>query len=161
DAHIDVSMYEDNLVKYEYEGKTAMLIAINQTLQGVIAVADTVKDSAEEAIQQLHELGISVTMLTGDNARTEQAITKQVDRDAIITQVLPEEKASKIAEIQDNNKIVDMVGDGVNDAPALVQADIGIAIGTGTEVAIEAADVTILGGELLLIPKAIKASNST
>ncbi len=161
DAHIDVSMYEDNLVKYEYEGKTAMLIAINQTLQGVIAVADTVKDSAEEAIQQLHELGISVTMLTGDNARTAQAIAKQVGIDAVISEVLPEEKASKIAELQDNNKIVAMVGDGVNDAPALVQADIGIAIGTGTEVAIEAADVTILGGELLLIPKAIKASNST
>ena len=155
DAHIDVSMYEDNLVKYEYEGKTAMLIAINQTLQGVIAVAD------EEAIQQLHELGISVTMLTGDNARTAQAIAKQVGIDAVISEVLPEEKASKIAELQDNNKIVAMVGDGVNDAPALVQADIGIAIGTGTEVAIEAADVTILGGELLLIPKAIKASNST
>src|SRR5699024_4260384 len=161
DAHIDISKYEDNLVKYEYEGKTAMLIAINQTLQGVIAVADTVKDSANEAIQQLHELGISVTMLTGDNARTAQAIAKQVGIDAVIAEVLPEEKASKIKELQDNDKIVAMVRDGVNDAQALVQADIGIDIGIDTEVAIEAADVTILGGELLLIPKAIKVSNST
>src|SRR5699024_3686996 len=134
---------------------------INQTLQGVIAVADTVKDSAEEAIQQLHELGISVTMLTGDNARTAQAIAKQVGIDAVISEVLPEEKATKIAELHNNNKIVAMGGDVVNDAPGLVQVDIGIAISTGTEVSIEAADVTILGGVLLLIPKAIKAINST
>lgn len=161
DYHIDVTMSEDNLMNYEYEGKTAMLISINQTLRGVVAVADTVKDSANEAIKQLHELGISVTMLTGDNERTAQAIAKQVGIDSVISEVLPEQKASKITSLQDENKVVAMVGDGVNDAPALVQADIGIAIGTGTEVAIEAADLTILGGELLLIPKAIKASKST
>ena len=119
------------------------------------------KRQANEAIKQLHELGISVTMLTGDNERTAQAIAKQVGIDSVISEVLPEQKASKITSLQDENKVVAMVGDGVNDAPALVQADIGIAIGTGTEVAIEAADVTILGGELLLIPKAIKASKST
>lgn len=99
--------------------------------------------------------------LTGDNKRTAQAIAKQVGIDTIIAEVLPEEKASKVAEIQSEGKKVAMVGDGVNDAPALVKADIGIAIGTGTEVAIEAADITILGGDLLLIPKAIKASKST
>ncbi|PTI63859.1 HAD-IC family P-type ATPase, partial [Staphylococcus succinus] len=126
-----------------------------------IAVADTVKDSANKAIQQLHNLGINVAMLTGDNERTAQAIAKQVNIDTVIAQVLPEEKASKINELQKTGKTVAMVGDGVNDAPALVQADIGIAIGTGAEVAIEAADVTILGGDLLLLPKAIFASKST
>ena len=100
-------------------------------------------------------------MLTGDNERTAQAIANEVGIDTIIAQVLPEEKAAKIKSLQTQDKTIAMVGDGVNDAPALVQADIGIAIGTGTEVAIEAADVTILGGDLLLIPKAIKASKAT
>ena len=100
-------------------------------------------------------------MLTGDNQLTAEAIASQVGIDTVIAQVLPEEKATKIKSLQANNKTVAMVGDGVNDAPALVQADIGIAIGTGTEVAIEAADVTILGGDLLLVPKAIIASKST
>ena len=139
----------------------AMLISVDNELRGVVAVADTVKDTAQQAIQKLHELGIEVAMLTGDNKRTAQAIAKQVGIDTIIAEVLPEEKASKVAEIQSEGKKVAMVGDGVNDAPALVKADIGIAIGTGTEVAIEAADITILGGDLLLIPKAIKASKST
>ncbi len=100
-------------------------------------------------------------MLTGDNERTAQAIAKQVGIDQVIAQVLPEEKADKVKDIQLQDKKVAMVGDGVNDAPALAIADIGIAIGTGTEVAIEAADITILGGELLLIPKAIKISHAT
>ncbi|HAR0522053.1 MAG: HAD-IC family P-type ATPase, partial [Staphylococcus epidermidis] len=149
------------LAQFEKEGKTAMLISVDNELRGVVAVADTVKDTAQQAIQKLHELGIEVAMLTGDNKRTAQAIAKQVGIDTIIAEVLPEEKASKVAEIQSEGKKVAMVGDGVNDAPALVKADIGIAIGTGTEVAIEAADITILGGDLLLIPKAIKASKST
>ena len=152
---------ETNLAQFEKEGKTAMLISVDNELRGVVAVADTVKDTAQQAIQKLHELGIEVAMLTGDNKRTAQAIAKQVGIDTIIAEVLPEEKASKVAEIQSEGKKVAMVGDGVNDAPALVKADIGIAIGTGTEVAIEAADITILGGDLLLIPKAIKASKST
>ncbi|WP_438873328.1 HAD-IC family P-type ATPase [Staphylococcus saprophyticus] len=152
---------ENNLAQFEKEGKTAMLISVDNELRGVVAVADTVKDTAQQAIQKLHELGIEVAMLTGDNKRTAQAIAKQVGIDTIIAEVLPEEKASKVAEIQSEGKKVAMVGDGVNDAPALVKADIGIAIGTGTEVAIEAADITILGGDLLLIPKAIKASKST
>lgn len=138
-----------------------MLIAIDQKLRGTIAVADTVKDSTNKAIQQLHDLNIEVVMLTGDNQRTAEAIASQVGIDSVIAQVLPEEKAAKIKSLQANNKTVAMVGDGVNDAPALVQADIGIAIGTGTEVAIEAADITILGGDLLLVPKAITASKST
>src|SRR5699024_2248538 len=134
---------------------------VNDDYRGAVAVADTVKETASQAISQLKEQELEVIMLTGDNERTAQAIAKQVGIDHVIAQVLPEEKADKVKEVQDQGKKVAMVGDGVNDAPALAVADIGIAIGTGTEVAIEAADVTILGGELLLIPKAIKLSHAT
>ena len=161
DHEIDVGDAEIELVDYEVEGKTAMLIAINGAFRGIVAVADTIKETAPQAIRELKEQGLEVIMLTGDNERTAQAIAKQVGIDKVIAQVLPEEKADKIKEIQSKGKKVAMVGDGVNDAPALAIADIGIAIGTGTEVAIEAADVTILGGELLLIPKAIKISHAT
>ena len=161
DHQIDVGSAEQELIDYEVDGKTAMLIAINGKYRGVIAVADTIKETAPQAIRELKEEGLEVIMLTGDNERTAQAIAKQVGIDQVIAQVLPEEKADKIKEIQLQGKKVAMVGDGVNDAPALAIADIGIAIGTGTEVAIEAADVTILGGELLLIPKAIKVSHAT
>lgn len=161
DHQVDMLNVEQELVKYEVEGKTAMLIAIDGNYRGTVAVADTIKETAPEAIQQLKEQGLEVVMLTGDNERTAQAIAKQVGIDRVIAQVLPEEKADKVKDIQLQGKKVAMVGDGVNDAPALVTADIGIAIGTGTEVAIEAADVTILGGELLLIPKAIQISHAT
>ncbi|WP_042353954.1 heavy metal translocating P-type ATPase [Bacillus rubiinfantis] len=161
DYQIDIRDNEDKLADFETNGKTAMLIAIDGKYRGIVAVADTIKESAPEAIQQLQDMGIEVVMLTGDNERTAQAIAKQVGIDHVIAQVLPEQKADKVKELQAQGKKVAMVGDGVNDAPALVTADIGIAIGTGTEVAIEAADVTILGGELLLIPKAIKISHAT
>lgn len=158
---IDVGGAEQELIDYEIEGKTAMLIAIDGQFRGIVSVADTIKETAPQAIRELKKEGLEVIMLTGDNERTAQAIAKQVGIDKVIAQVLPEEKADKVKEIQDKGKKVAMVGDGVNDAPALAIADIGIAIGTGTEVAIEAADVTILGGELLLIPKAIKISHAT
>ena len=158
---INIDGYEEKLVEFETNGKTAMLIAINGEYSGTIAVADTIKETAPEAIKQLKAMGIEVVMLTGDNERTAQAIAKQTGIDQVIAQVLPEEKAEKVKQLQAQGKKVAMVGDGVNDAPALVTADIGIAIGTGTEVAIEAADITILGGELLLIPKAIKISHAT
>ncbi|MFZ3578303.1 heavy metal translocating P-type ATPase [Virgibacillus sp. DJP39] len=161
DHQIDVGGAEQELIDYEVDGKTAMLIAIDEKYRGIIAVADTIKETAPQAIRELKELGLEVIMLTGDNERTAQAIAKQVGIDRVIAQVLPEEKADNVKEIQLQGKKVAMVGDGVNDAPALATADIGIAIGTGTEVAIEAADVTILGGELLLIPKAIKISQAT
>src|SRR5690606_38252114 len=158
---VQIDGYEETLNEFEMNGKTAMLIAINGNYRGMIAVADTIKDSAKEAIEQLNEMGIEVVMLTGDNERTAEAIAKQVGIHHVVAQVLPDEKAEKIKELQALGKKVAMVGDGINDAPALVIADIGIAIGTGTEVAIVAADVTILGGELLLIPKAINISHAT
>lgn len=161
DHKIDIQDVEEHLITLEIEGKTAMIIAIDEKYSGIIAVADTVKETASEAIKQLKEDGLEVIMLTGDNERTANAIAKQVGIDRVIAQVLPEEKADKIKELKEQGKKVAMVGDGINDAPALAIADIGIAIGTGTEVAIEAADVTILGGELLLIPKAIKVSHAT
>jgi len=161
DNQVDAGALEQELIDYEINGKTAMLIAINGEYRGTVAVADTIKETAPEAIKQLKKQGLEVIMLTGDNERTAQAIAKQVGIDEVIAEVLPEEKAKKVKEIQLQGKKVGMVGDGVNDAPALAIADIGIAIGTGTEVAIEAADVTILGGELLLIPKAIKISRAT
>ncbi|RLL41996.1 copper-translocating P-type ATPase [Oceanobacillus piezotolerans] len=161
DHQVNAVDAEEAMAQFEIEGKTAMLIAINGEYRGVVAVADTIKETAPEAIKQLKEQGLEVIMLTGDNERTAQAIAKQVGIDTVIASVLPEEKADKVKEIQLRGKKVGMVGDGVNDAPALAIADIGIAIGTGTEVAIEAADVTILGGELLLIPKAIKISHAT
>ncbi|MFC2947050.1 heavy metal translocating P-type ATPase [Virgibacillus sediminis] len=158
---IEAASAESELARYESEGKTAMLIAVDGVFQGIVAVADTIKETAPEAVRQLKEQGLQVVMLTGDNERTASAIASQVGIDQVIAQVLPGEKADKVKEIQLEGKKVAMVGDGVNDAPALAVADIGIAIGTGTEVAIEAADVTILGGELLLIPKAIRLSHST
>lgn len=153
--------YEEQLINFEEQGKTAMYIAVNNNLAGVIAVADTVKETAKAAIDQLKAAQVDVYMLTGDNKRTAQAIAKQVGITNIIAEVLPEEKANHVKALQLEGKKVAMVGDGINDAPALAVADIGIAIGTGTDVAIEAADVTILGGELTLIPKAIRLSKKT
>src|SRR5699024_9549735 len=126
-----------------------------------VAVADAIKETAAEAIGKLQNQGLDVIMLTVDNEENAMAIAKQVGLDRVIRRDLAEDKADKVKEIQLQSKSVAMVGDGVNDAPSLAVADIGIAIGTGTEVAIEAADITILGGELLLIPKAIQLSKST
>jgi len=152
---------EKDLLRFETEGKTAMYIAINSTIMGMVAVADTVKETAKPAVQQLIELGIEVYMLTGDNDRTAKAIAVEVGIQKVIAEVLPEDKVNHVKELQLKGMKVAMVGDGINDAPALAVADIGIAIGTGTDVAIEAADLTILGGELTLIPKAIVLSKKT
>ena len=161
DSKVDLQDAESKMSELETDGKTVMLTAVDGIYAGMIAVADPIKESAKEAISQLKNLGLEVIMLTGDNTRTAQAIAKQAGITQVIAEVLPEEKAAKVKEIQSTGKKTAMVGDGINDAPALAAADIGIAIGTGTEVAIEAADVTILGGELLLIPKAIGWSNAT
>lgn len=162
DYNISISnKLNEQLNHYEYLGQTAMMIAVDNQINGIIAVADTVKNDAKQAIKELRNMNIDVVMLTGDNNRTAQTIAKQVGIEHVIAEVLPEEKAHQISLLQDKGKQVAMVGDGINDAPALVKADIGMAIGTGAEVAIEAADITILGGDLLLVPKAIKASKAT
>lgn len=161
DNNMDEETISSEMEQYEYDGKTAMIVAVDGEIKGIVAVMDTVKESAAEAIASLKDEGLEVIMLTGDNTRTAQAIARSVGIDNVIAEVLPEEKADKVKSVQQEGKIVAMVGDGVNDAPALATADIGIAIGTGTEVAIEAADITILGGELTLIPKAIRLSHKT
>ncbi|WP_434121282.1 heavy metal translocating P-type ATPase [Salinicoccus roseus] len=161
DNDMDEEAISSEMEQYEYDGKTAMIVAVDGEIKGVVAVMDTVKESAAEAIASLKDEGLEVIMLTGDNTRTAQAIARSVGIDNVIAEVLPEEKADKVKSVQQEGKIVAMVGDGVNDAPALATADIGIAIGTGTEIAIEAADITILGGELTLIPKAIRLSHKT
>lgn len=158
---VDITNDEPKMYTFEEEGKSAVLIAIDGQCKGIVAVADTVKDTAKETIEQLKADNLDIIILTGDNERTAKAVGKEVGIEKVIAEVLPEDKANKIKELQAEGRKVAMVGDGINDAPALATANIGIAIGTGTEVAIEAADVTILGGELLLIPKAMKMSRLT
>ncbi|NMA01136.1 MAG: copper-translocating P-type ATPase [Clostridia bacterium] len=142
-------------------GKTPMFIAIDGELVGIIAVSDVVKDTSSKAIKKLHEMGIEVAMITGDNHRTAQAIAQEVGIDIVFAEVLPEDKANKVKELQGLGKKVAMVGDGINDAPALAQADIGIAIGSGTDVAIESADIVLMKSDLLDVVTAIQLSKKT
>lgn len=151
----------EQMAELESSGKTAMLVAIDQTYAGMVAVADTIKETSKEAIARLKELGLEVYMITGDNERTAQAIAKQVGVDHVLAEVLPDGKADQIKELQKSGKKVAMVGDGINDAPALVTADIGMAIGTGTDIAMEASDVTLMRGELTSIADAIHMSKRT
>lgn len=152
---------EETSNKFASEGKTPMYIAIDGTLAGIIAVADTVKDNSKKAIEVLHNMGIEVAMITGDNRRTAEAIAKQVGIDVIIAEVLPQDKAQQVKKLQAAGKKVAMVGDGINDAPALAQADIGIAIGSGTDVAIESADIVLMKSDLMDVPTAILLSKNT
>ena len=161
EENINISSIEEDMQQFEYDGKTAMIVAVDGELRGIVAVLDTVKSTAKQAVEEMHKEGIEVIMLTGDNTRTAEAIGREVGIDAVIAEVLPEQKAEEIRKIQGSGKVVAMVGDGVNDAPALALADVGIAMGTGTEVAIEAADLTILGEDLTLIPRAINLSHKT
>ncbi len=143
------------------EGKTPMFIAINENLVGIIAVADVVKENSKSAIKKLHDMGIEVAMITGDNRRTASAIAKQVDIDIVLAEVLPQDKANEVKKLQEKGKKVAMVGDGINDAPALAMADIGMAIGSGTDVAMESADIVLMKSDLLDVVTAIKLSKST
>ncbi|KNF09799.1 cadmium, zinc and cobalt-transporting ATPase CadA [Gottschalkia purinilytica] len=161
DKNIDIDGLIGNLERLEDEGKTAMLFAIDGKAQGIVAVADTVKETSKEAIDKLKEMGIDIYMITGDNERTAKAIASQVGITNVLSEVLPEHKAEEVEKIKAQGKKVGMVGDGINDAPALASADIGFAIGTGTDVAIEAADITLMKGDLKDIPKSIALSRRT
>ena len=138
-----------------------MYIAIDNVLSGIIAVADQVKDSSAKTVEQLHKLGIEVVMLTGDNRKTAQVIAEQLSIDKVVSEVLPEDKANEIKKLQAQGKKVAMVGDGINDAPALVQAEVGIAVGTGTDVAIDAADIVLMKPDLNSVVNAIVLSTSS
>ncbi len=143
------------------EGQTPMYLALDSRAAGIIAVADTLKEGAIEAVKALHRLGIEVVMITGDNPRTAQAIARKVGIDRVLSEVLPEDKAQEVKKLQAEGKRVAMVGDGINDAPALAQADIGISIGTGTDVAMEASDITLITGDLQGVVRAITLSKRT
>ncbi|MEE0728495.1 MAG: heavy metal translocating P-type ATPase, partial [Clostridium saudiense] len=158
---IDIGELRGEADRLANEGKTPMFIAINNSLEGIIAVADTVKPSSINAIKELHNMGIKVAMITGDNKKTAEAIAKQVGIDIVLSEVLPEDKANEVKKLQGKDDKVVMVGDGINDAPALAQADIGIAIGSGTDVAIESADIVLMRSDLMDVIVAIKLSKAT
>jgi len=161
ESHISLENLETAADKLASEGKTPMFVVINGRLSGIIAVADTVKENSKKAIERLHSMGIEVAMITGDNKRTAEAIAKQVGIDRILAEVLPEDKANEVKKLQAEGRKVAMVGDGINDAPALAQADIGIAIGSGTDVAMESADIVLMRSDLMDVPTAIQLSKKT
>jgi len=161
EKNINISSLDETSDRLASEGKTPMYIAIDGNAAGIIAVADTVKASSKNAIESLHKMGIKVAMITGDNKRTADAIAKQVGIDIVLSEVLPEDKANEVKKLQVDGNRVGMVGDGINDAPALAQADIGIAIGSGTDVAIESADIVLMRSDLMDVISAIKLSKAT
>jgi Cu+-exporting ATPase len=158
---LDLNGLAPEVARLQAEAKTAVLVGVDDTVQGVIAVADTLKEGSREAIQELHAMGLRVLMITGDNYATAQAIAAQVGLDDVLAEVLPGDKAAQVKQLQEAGEVVAMVGDGINDAPALAQADVGIAIGTGTDVAMAAAPVVLISGDLRGVARAIALSRRT
>ncbi|MDX6711087.1 MAG: P-type Cu+ transporter [Blastocatellia bacterium] len=161
DRAIELENFEKLVEELAIQGKTPIYVALDGRLAGLIAVADEIKPESREAIAAMQRLGLEVVMMTGDNKRTAEAVAKQVGISRVLAEVLPEGKAGEIKRLQNEKRIVGMVGDGINDAPALAQADVGIAIGTGTDVAIEASDITLIKGDLRGVVKAIELSKAT
>ncbi|NMS88918.1 copper-translocating P-type ATPase [Clostridioides difficile] len=161
DNNIALEDLEEKSNTLASQGKTPMYIAVDGKLAGIVAVADVVKESSKKAIEILHDMGIKVAMVTGDNVKTANAIATQVGIDMVLAEVLPEDKSKEVEKLQKQGKFVAMVGDGINDAPALAKADIGIAIGSGTDVAIESADIVLMKSDLMDVPTAIKLSHET
>ncbi len=158
---IPLNGLEAQIESLQAEAKTPMIVAVNGQARGVIAVADVVKEGSAQAVRRLHEMGLEVVMITGDNLQTGEAIAAEVGIDRVLAEVLPGQKAEEVIRLQNEGKVVAMVGDGINDAPALAQSDVGIAIGTGTDVAMAAAPVVLMGGELSGVPRAISLSRRT
>lgn len=158
---VNLKKSKDIADKLAGEGKTPMFVALENEVIGIIAVADTIKSSSKETVNKLQKMGIKVVMLTGDNKKTAKIIAEEIGVDEVISEVLPEDKSKKIEELQQSGNKVAMVGDGINDAPALVQADVGIAVGSGTDVAIEAADIVLMNKDMLSVVRAIKLSRAT
>jgi Cu+-exporting ATPase len=158
---IDITSLEAAAERLSRDGKTPMFIAVDGRLAGLIAVADRVKESSLPALRQLRALGLEVVMLTGDNRRTAGAVARQVGIDQVAAELLPEGKVAEVERLQAQGKVVMMVGDGINDAPALAKADVGIAIGSGADVAMEAGDITLVRGDLAGVATAIRLSRAT
>jgi Cu+-exporting ATPase len=158
---LDPMPLEKTLRQLEEEAKTAMLVAVDGKLAGVVAVADTLKEDSLDAIQELHRIGMETVMITGDNQRTGEAIARRVGIDHVLAEVLPDGKVTEVQKLQERFGLVAFVGDGINDAPALTQSNVGLAIGTGTDIAIEASDVTLVRGELTGVVEAIALSQAT
>jgi len=161
DNKINVAAWEEKIINLESQGKTAMILAVDNKIIGLIAVADVLKKESIEAVKVLKKNDIAVWMLTGDNERTARAIAAEVGIDNIMSEVLPDKKSEKVRELQEQGKIVAMIGDGINDAPALTQANIGIAMGEGTDIAMESANITLMRGDLMLIPEVMGISKRT
>jgi len=158
---IDTAMWMKDITRLQKEGKTAMLTAVDGSLAAIIGVADTIKDGSIAAIKSLHEMGLKIAMITGDNRETAETVAHQVGVDVVMADVMPGEKAAEVKKLQEKGNIVAMVGDGINDTPALAQADVGIAIGTGTDVAIASAPIVLISGDLKGVVRAIKLSRLT